>query len=256
MIKRPIYEASAFVLSFLDYGESDRIVTFFTDKYGKIKGIAKGARRSKKRFANAIELFSHSRILFSRNRKDGLFLIENSDVINHYPKIREDLEKTMAASYIIELTGHFTEEEKKSKKTFSLLKDFFEFLDREKFTEEFLRFFELRLINLSGYEPVLEACVACNTPLDEIRAPRFSAADGGIVCAECNRHTDSLPVSVGTLKMLLMGKEMEMEKIHRLNLSRQSSRESKAILESFIPFVLGKELKSVRILKEINRLMV
>jgi len=257
MIKRPIYEASAFVLSFFDYGESDRIVTFFTDKYGKIKGIAKGARRSKKRFANAIELFSHSKIFFSRNRKDGLFLIENSDVINHYPKIREDLEKTMAASYIIELIDHFTVEGKNSKKTFSLLKDFFEFLDREKFTEEFLRFFELRLIKLSGYEPVLEVCVACNTPLDEIREPCFSAADGGIVCVECSRQRPgSLPVSVGTLKMLLMGKEMEMEKIHRLNLSRQSSRESKAILESFIQFILGKELKSVRILKEIKSLMV
>ncbi len=256
MMKRTTYEASAFVLSSLDYGESDRIVTFFTDRYGKIKGIAKGARRSQKRFANAIELFSLSKILFSRNRTNGLFFIENSDVIDHYPKIREDLEKTMAASYMIELTEQFTVEGRSSRKTFCLLRDFFQFLEGEQFTEECLRFFELRLIKLSGYDPILGECVVCNTPLDEIKTPCFSAADGGIVCLNCNQqNTNALPVSVGTVKMLLMGKEMEMAKIHRLNLSRQSSRESKAILESFIQFILGRELKSVRILREIQRLM-
>ncbi|MBN2570001.1 MAG: DNA repair protein RecO [Deltaproteobacteria bacterium] len=257
MINRTIYEASAFVLSSLDYGESDRIVTFFTDRYGKIRGIAKGARRSQKRFANAIELFSYTRILFSRNRRDGLFLIENSDVIDHHPKIRESLEKTMAASYMIELTEQFALEGKSSKKIFCLLQDFFLFLKGERFTEEFLRFFELRLMKLSGYDPILEGCVNCKTPLDKIENPFFSAVDGGIVCKNCNRECAySIPVSIGTLRTLLAGKEMEMEKIHRLNLSRQSSMESRLILENFIKFILGKELKSLRILREIQQLVV
>lgn len=257
-MRRPTYEASAFVLSFLDYGESDRIVTFFTDRYGKVKGIAKGARRSRKRFANAIELFSLARIFFSGKRSEGLFLIENSDVINHYPKIRDDLEKTMAASYIIELAEQFTVEGKSNHEIFHLLQDFFQFLDGEKkFTDGFLRFFELRLIKLSGYDPILKQCVLCNTPLDDIKTPCFSPPHGGILCARCNpQHTDSLPVSVGTLKILLMGKEMEMGKIHRLNLSEQSSRESRTIMESFIHFILGKELKSARIIREIQRLTV
>lgn len=256
MMKRHVYEASAFVLSSIDYGESDRIVTLFTDRYGKIKGIAKGARRSRKRFANTIELFSHCNIHFSRNSRAGLFLIENSDVIDHYAGIREELEKTMAASYMIELADQFTLEGKKSSKMFRLLQDFFRFLEGQRYSEECLRFFELRLMQLSGYDPVLQGCVCCNTPLDDMVAPCFSAADGGIMCRNCmHHHTDSIPVSVGTLKILLMGKEMEMGKIHRLSLSRQSSRESKAIMESFIRFTLGRELKSARILREISRLM-
>ena len=51
------YQTEAIVLRLLDYGESDRIVTFCTNGYGKVRGIAKGARRSRKRFANALEPF-------------------------------------------------------------------------------------------------------------------------------------------------------------------------------------------------------
>jgi len=255
MIQRRVYEASAFVLSSIDYGESDRIVTLFTDHYGKIRGIAKGARRSRRRFANAIELFSHCRILFSRKNRDGLCLLENSDVIDHYAGIREHLGKTMAAAYMIELTDRFAVEGKRSRKVFRLLQDFFTFLEGQRYCEECLRFFELRLMQLSGYDPVLRECVCCNTPLDDMEAPCFCAADGGVLCRKCShRRADTIPVSVGTLKLLLMSKEMDMEKIHRLILSRQSSRESRAILESFIRFTLGRELQSARILREIEQL--
>ena len=48
----------------LDYGESDRIVTFYTSDFGKVKGIAKGAKRSKRRFSNALEVFTLSRLIF------------------------------------------------------------------------------------------------------------------------------------------------------------------------------------------------
>ncbi len=70
-------------------------MTFCTAGYGKIRGIAKGARRSRKRFANALEPFSFSQILFSRRGPDSLALIDASDVLSHFPLIRADLEKTL-----------------------------------------------------------------------------------------------------------------------------------------------------------------
>ena len=62
MIPKHSKKASAIVLRSFDYGESDRIITFYTDDFGKLTGIAKGARRSKRRFPNALELFSLSNI--------------------------------------------------------------------------------------------------------------------------------------------------------------------------------------------------
>ena len=257
MTKRSIYKASAFVLRTLDYGESDRIVTFYTDEFGKLKGIAKGARRSRKRFANAIEMFSCSTIVFSRKNNQGLALIENCDVSNHYQGIRADLDKTLIASYLIELTDQFTVEGKRNPDLFQLLQNFLGIIEKGNSSEEILRFFELRLLKLSGYEPVLERCLICNTPIERIEKPSFNPIDGGIRCGKCRQNGFPLAsVSIGTIKTLLMGKELEPAKIHRLALSKQSLKESREILGSFIRHTLGKDLKSLHVINEIRKMKV
>ncbi len=252
-MRKPPLKTPAFVIHFLNYGESDRIVTFFTREFGKLKGIAKGARRSRKRFSNAIEPFSHSMILFSRRDENSLAIIENCDVINHYPQIRADLGRTMAASYLIELADRFTAEGKRSTGIFHLLEGFLGLLEGGNGLEETTRFFELRLLKLSGYEPVLERCILCNTPFDEIDTTFFDAARGGIRCSQCGRgDQDCIPVSTGTIKTLLMGKKIETDRIPRLILSENALRESSHILRHFIRYILGKEPKSLRVLDEIS----
>src|SRR5512137_804594 len=119
----------AIVLRSLDYGESDRILTFLTDEVGKLKGIAKGARRSRRRFANALEPFSLATILFSRRGSSGLSFIEGSDVINHFAGIRADLDGTLVAAYVAELAEQFSVEGKKNLPLFELLKDFLGFIE-------------------------------------------------------------------------------------------------------------------------------
>ena len=255
-MKRPSFKTQAFVLRFLNYGESDRIVTFFTREFGKLRGIAKGARRSRKRFSNAIEPFSHSILLFSRRSEGSLSIIENCDVINHYPGIRSDLGKTMTASYMIDLADHFTVEGKKSAGIFQLLDDFLKLLETGNSLEETTRFFELRLLTLSGYEPSLGMCVICNTPLDKINAAFFDATRGGIRCSLCGRGGQNcIPVSAGTLKILLMGKQTETNRIHRLVLSENALKESRDIFRHFIRHILGREPKSLQVLDEIRKMM-
>ena len=114
MNTRVVHKSPAIVLHGLDYGESDRIVTFYTHDFGKLKGIAKGARRSRKRFSNALEPFSYGNIIFSKKGRGTLALIEGIDIINHHAKIREDLGNTLMSSYLIELIDKFTLEGKKN----------------------------------------------------------------------------------------------------------------------------------------------
>ncbi|MDD5722197.1 MAG: DNA repair protein RecO [Syntrophales bacterium] len=252
-MKRPSHKTPAFVLHFLNYGESDRIVTFFTREFGKLKGIAKGARRSRKRFCNAIEPFSHSTVLFSRRDENSLAIIEGCDVINHYPQIRADLGRTMTASYLIELADRFTAEGKRSSATFHLLDNFLGLLERGNGLEETTRFFELRLLKLSGYDPVLERCILCNTPFDKIDTALFDAARGGIRCSQCDMgNQNGIPISAGTIKTLLMGKNIETDRMPRLILSDNALRESRQIFRHFIHYILGKEPKSLRVLDEIS----
>ncbi|MCX5821694.1 MAG: DNA repair protein RecO [Deltaproteobacteria bacterium] len=248
-------QTEAIVLRVIDYGESDRIVTFCTADFGKIRGIAKGARRSRKRFANALEPFSCSRVQFSRRGPDNLALIEGCDVLSHFPGIRADLEKTLAASYLIDLTDQFTPEDKKNEASFFLLHDFLRCLDGTAMTDALLRFFEIRLLRISGYDPVLNHCLCCKTPIGKQAAYRFDAAKGGLTCNVCGPESpDAIPVSLGTIRTLLLGREMEIGRLGRLLLSDQSADESRRLLAHFIRHILGRELKSVHVLNEIRRL--
>jgi len=245
----------AIVLRVIDYGESDRIVTFCTADFGKIRGIAKGARRSRKRFVNALEPFSCSRVHFSRRGPDCLALIEGCDVLSHFPGIRADLEKTLAASYLIDLTDQFTPEDKKNEASFFLLQDFLQCLEGTAMTDALLRFFEIRLLRISGYDPVLNHCLCCKTPIGKQAAYRFDAARGGLTCNVCEPESpDAIPVSLGTIRTLLLGREMEIGRLGRLLLSDQSADESRRLLAHFIRHILGRELKSVHVLNEIRRL--
>lgn len=255
-MRRPPLKTPAFVLHFLNYGESDRIVTFFTRDFGKVKGIAKGARRSKKRFSNAIEPFAYSLLFFSRRDEDSLAIIENSDVIGHYPAIRADLERTMTATYMIELVDRFTVEGKRSPAIFTLLEDFLELLEEGNGVEETIRFFELRLLTLSGYEPMLERCIVCGTSLGETGTLLFDAVRGGICCSRCDQGNDrsGIPVSPGTVKTLVMGRRMAPDRIRRLVLSDNALRESSRLLRHFIRHILGREPRSLQVLDEIKKM--
>lgn len=249
------HRTEAIVLRLFDYGESDRIVTFYTAGFGKLRGIAKGARRSRKRFANALEPFSCSQILFSRQGLDSLALIEGSDMICHFPAIRADLEKTLSASYLIDLTDQFTLEDKKNEALFSLLHAFLKIIEAGPVTEAILRFFEIRLLRLSGYDPVLDHCLICKMPLEKETTYRFKSADGGLTCIACRPDSpDAIPVSLGTIRTLLLGREMGIDRLGRLLLSDQSADESRQLLTHFIRHILGRELKSVHVLNEVRRL--
>ncbi len=239
----------------MDYGEADRIVTFYTSGFGKLRGIAKGARRSRKRFANALEPFSCSRLLFSRRGADSLALIEGSDVTCHFSTIRTDLEKTMTASCLIDLTDQFTQEDKKNEPLFRLLYDFLQLLEAGSEAESLLRFFEIRLLKLSGYDPVLDHCLACKTLVRQETSYRFNAADGGLLCGDCRPETpDAIPVSLGTIRTLMLGRELPVNRLGRLLLSVQAAEESRRLLGHFIQHLLGRELKSVHVLNDIRRL--
>ncbi|MBN1828828.1 MAG: DNA repair protein RecO [Deltaproteobacteria bacterium] len=253
MNPRLTLETPAIVLRRIDYGDADRIVTFFTERYGKVKGIAKAARKSQKRFGNALEPFSLVKLFFNERRQTSLDFVVSCDVINHFPTLREDLSKTLTASYFIELTDLFTVEGKQSAAIFSLLKDFLCLLQYGASTEELMRFFEMRLLKLAGYEPELGRCLSCRRSIDEMNELRFSADRGGILCDVCCRQgLNTLPLSAGTARMLTLANNMDLDKIRRIIPSRQALTESRLMMEQFIRHILGRELKSLKVISEVN----
>ena len=251
----PLFKTDAIVIRSLHYGESDKIVTFFTEDFGRIKGIAKGARRSKKRFQNALGLFSHLRLIFFEREGMGLMRVEGCDILHPFPKIREDLKKIFYGNYYLELINEMAGEREVNLEAFDLLLSFLLTLDATEAQEGQLRMFEIRMLSLFGYRPNLKRCGSCKRDWEDLKESpfvSFSPEKGTLVCGGCSKGLNHLiPLSLGTARLIEKISQMELEKIHRFRFTSQALSESRELLPRFITYQLGKELKSLKALRGI-----
>lgn len=171
----------AFVLSSSDYGESDRIVSLFTLEHGRLKGFARGARNSRKRFGPALETFA--RIDLQLHHKDGLSSLRSADVITLYSGIRGVLGAIAHGLYACELVECLTPEGQPLPRLYRLLAAYLERLDSGHSDEADRRMFEINLLNILGYRPSLEGCSRCGSVFDERGA--LMQQGGELVCRFC-----------------------------------------------------------------------
>jgi DNA repair protein RecO (recombination protein O) len=181
----------AFVLSNSAYGESDRIVTLFTLEHGRLKGFARGARNSRKRFGPALEPFA--RIDLQLNFKDGLSSLRSADVITLYAGIRGGLATIAHALYACELVECLTPEGQPLPRLYRLLAAWLERLDAGYADAADRRMFEINLLNILGYRPSLAACSRCGADFDERGA--LMQQGGELVCRFCAATGSKLPAA-------------------------------------------------------------
>jgi DNA repair protein RecO (recombination protein O) len=251
----PLFTTRAVVTRSIPYGESDQIVTFFTEDFGKIRGIAKGARRSRKRFQNALGLFSHLRLIFFEKEGVGLVRVDSCDVLTCFPRIRDHLKRIFYGDYFLELTNEMAGEREAYPEAYHLLVSFLSDLEKAEPQEERLRMFEIRMLSLFGYRPNMVRCDHCKREwreMEKIPQAFFSLEKGALICERCTETgTPLLPLSIGTARLIERISQMELGKIHRLKFTAQALSESRELLPRFIAYQLGKELKSLKALREL-----
>ena len=243
----PEHKTRAIILNLRDYGEIDRIVTFYTSDFGKMTGIAKGARKSRKRFGAAMDLFSLVLLSFFAKETLGLVRINHCQLLHSFPSIHKDIVRIGFGSYVAELINEMTAEGDSHQELFETLIKFFSIIDTAPPKEDYLRIFEMHLLVTLGYRPSLNYCVVCKRELKKSQNLWFSISRGGVVCASCASSEKNLyPVSLGTLKSLHKASNLNFDKIQRLVFSSQARAESREIIPQFIQFHLEKELKTLK----------
>lgn len=251
-MKRGLYRAEAVVLNSLDYSESDRILTFYTLEHGKIRGIAKGARRSKKRFVGNLDPTSHINLIFFHSEKSELVRVEEAHLIDGFNNLKVDIDKLSQACYLIELVSEMTREGQAAPQVLHLLVNFLKMLD-DGGEDCLLRFFEIRLLAILGYLPHLSGCVICRQPLSAESKAYFSSEKGGAVCKKCSFGAGSvIPISLGTAGFLSMAAKFDTAKLGRLKPNAVFLEESEKILYDFIKHQIGKELKTKKFLDKMR----
>ena len=247
----------AIVLRSRSFGESDKIVSFLTQDYGKITGIAKGAKRSRKRFVNSLEPFSLVNLRFHDRPYSSLVFIQSCDWIRVFKQLTSNLEHIAYASYLVEITDELTREREENRAPFDHLQHGLIFIEEHGAFPLFLTVFELGLLKLSGYEPMLERCRRCGerpfgSSAKNGNGWRFSPADGGIICAGCFAYRrETLPLSLEALSAMAMIQKQDFVVQASLRLSPSALKETRSLLPRFIQFQIHKELKSIPFLEEL-----
>ena len=252
----PSFTTPAILLRRIDFGDYDLIITFFSLKRGKISLIAKSAKKSVKRFAGTLELFSLLDIVWSGGRKKGLPVLQEASLIKPFSEIRKDIKKTAYASYWAELINKWIEEGAVQKEIFFLFQYVLSELDAGIIPDAALSIlFQLRFMLISGLLPDLSHCSICNTGIDQIKDGEFTCdlASGGILCGRCSKKSGKrLKLSRGTIKQLLWMEHKDLATAARIRIAPGSMKEGLIFLESFIQYHLGKEIKSLNFLKQIR----
>jgi DNA repair protein RecO (recombination protein O) len=182
----PIEESSAaIVLRARDYSESDRIVTLLTRDFGKLSGMAKGAKASRKRFERKLEPFSHVMLYFRRRPNRQLVFVTRAEASPDLAPfaIEDDLAKIALGSYMLELADAFTSEEAEANGAYRVLTEALDAVSVGRATLALRQAYELRLLSWAGFGLDFARCRQCAEVVSQ--SAYFIVARGGVVCARC-----------------------------------------------------------------------
>lgn len=254
------FSTDAILLKRIEYGDHDFILTFFSRSMGKISVIAKNAKQSVRRFSGALDLFSNNHIhcVYPKKKKDALIILSSADLETPFEKIRTDILKTAYACYWLEMIQFWLEEGKQQESLYDLLYFSLDALNAGVIkTETISLLFQIRFMSISGFTPNITVCPECRTLLDDIesRTVLFDFGEGGIICKKCLKRPmkNGIRVSKGTLKQLFWINTTDMSRAARIRFSDLAIREGEILLESFIPFHIGRDFKSLMFLKRIRK---
>ncbi|MFO7832303.1 MAG: DNA repair protein RecO [Desulfuromonadaceae bacterium] len=235
--------SEALVVRYVNYGESDRIVTILTPEHGLCSGFAHGARNSKRRFGPALQLFSRINIMWQEGRYGSLRLFKEAELLEPAERVIPNLEAWALAAYASELVVALFPEEQAVPEVYSLLRSCFDSLVPGNGLGQIRILYELRLLDVAGLLPHLSHCARCWCPLGEEQM-FFEPEDGGSLCLSCGGATGSLPVSPLTLGSLARLTRLGMDKAHGVRLSPLTLEEGRAVLDSVFHSTLQRPSRS------------
>ncbi len=178
-------KATAIVLRVVEFSESSSVVTLFTREFGKVRALAKGARRPKGPFESALDLLAMCRVVFLRKSSDSLDLLTEAKLERRFRPPGGNLPSLYAAYYVAELLNELTDDYDPHAGLFDAANETLELLAAGQGAADSLVRFELAALREIGHLPTLDACANCGRPLETTGRVPFSQLAGGALCKTC-----------------------------------------------------------------------
>lgn len=245
----PAEKAVAIVLRTVEFSESSLVVTLFTREFGKVRALAKGARRLKGPFESALDLLALCRIVFLRKSSEALDLVTESKLLRRFRPAGHDLSSLYAGYYVAELLNELTDDYDRHPELFDLADESLAaFSAGEPVGTRVLRF-ELVALRLLGHLPSLDRCVDCGASVPITGRVAFGRMDGGVLCTQCCSGKPQLAsATAGVLRMMTQLADPYGQTWRRLKIDTRSRGELRGLLNHYLYDLLGRKPRMHRYL--------
>jgi DNA repair protein RecO (recombination protein O) len=245
----PALVTAAIVLRAVDYGEADRVVTLFGRETGRVSALARSARKSQRRFAGGLGLGAVG-VAALRERPGAEMLTLESFAATGatHVALGTDVARMAHGAYAAELVTKLCAPRQAEPGVYDWLVEMLERLATGAPSAERLRVFELGLLRILGFQPVLDRCALCGS--SDAAAFRWDPDRGGAVCAGCARG--GRPIARETLGALARAAELPLAGAGQLALSPDVNRGAREALSEILNQHLSGPLKSVEFIAKLS----
>ncbi len=242
----PGTKVTGLVIKQSEYGESNRMISVFTKEYGIIRAAVYGAKSMKSGKGAACRLLCFSEFEVSRGQS-GIYTVYAADALESFYPISEDIEKLSLAVYLCDITYGALGTENRDDAALSLLMNTLYVLAYKDVPLKKAKcVYELRLMSLAGYRPMLTKCVRCGN-IKNIVA--FSAHDGGLLCSDCRKN--AVAVSKSAVDAMNYIINSDIKKIFSFSVSDEVLMTLEKICEEYVRVQLDAEFPSLLYFKKI-----
>lgn len=234
------YQTRVIILNKQPWREYDARVILYSEDNGRQELIARGAKKISSKLSAHLEPISLVDIMVVRGKQ--LDYIGSARTEKSYIKIKNNLDSLSAATQIISIFEKLVRGREIDKKLFNLLQKAFDLLETTKLSEEkcelLPHFFSLKILSEMGYRPELHSCVVCAKKITPTKNS-FDLSRGGLICFNCsNTGSDTLTISDNCIKVLRIGVDNNLDKLVKLKIDRELSKELAKIISSFYKYNL------------------
>jgi len=250
--ERPrVYKTEGVVLRRRNIGEADSIFTVFSAREGKFDAVARGVRKARSRMRGHLEPLTRSQMLLAQGRSLDVFT--QVETITPYRSIREDLDRSATALYCAELLDRFTPPHDENRQLYQRFLDILDALEAGQ-PLTVARYFEVQLLDHTGYELQLDACSICTGRLAQ-EETLLSASVGGFTCADCRpRASGGRIVSVRAMKVLRYIRTAGIAEFASLRIDHELARELESAMGDVIRYLLENEPRTRKFMDDVASL--
>lgn len=247
-----LYRTRGVVVSRRALGEQDRLVEFYTRDHGKVRGVAKSARRPRSRFVAALEPLTLGELVFFDTGRSELVRVDHFDIVRPFVEVREDLGRLGRGAWMCEALSRLSADRDPHPALFGLLVRGLRGLGGPADPDRVAICFAARALDLLGHRPRLDRCLECGRPFP-FPAAALDPEAGGLVCGGCGTGEGALPLSGPAVASLARLRGLRWDEALALGLRRDVESELGAALDGVVTRLIGATPRALRFIGQTRR---